>query len=43
VLRDGERWEPLIDGYYLWDKIIDGDPDTDGPFADPPAGVPAVR
>jgi hypothetical protein len=42
VLRDG-AWVPLPDGFYLMDKIIDGDVDTDGPFADPPEGVPTVR
>jgi hypothetical protein len=36
----GGAWKPLIDGYYLMDKIIDGDPDVDGPFDDPPEGVP---
>jgi hypothetical protein len=42
VFRDG-AWVPLPDPFYLMDKIIDGDPDVDGPFPDPPKGVPAVR
>jgi hypothetical protein len=42
VLRDG-TWHPLPDGFYLMDKLIDGDPDFYGPVADPPAGVPPVR
>jgi hypothetical protein len=42
VLR-GDHWEPLPDPWYLMDKLITGDVDTDGPFADPPEGVPAVR
>lgn len=35
----GGVWKPMIDGYYLMDKIIDGDPDIDGPFDAPPEGV----
>jgi hypothetical protein len=37
---DAGVWVPLQDGYYLWGKLITGDVDTDGPFPDPPAGVP---
>ena len=33
-------WRPLIDPWFLMDKIIDGDPDIDGPTEDPPEGVP---
>jgi hypothetical protein len=42
VLHDGV-WVPLPDPWYLMDKIIDGDPEVDGPVADPPEGVPPVR
>jgi hypothetical protein len=38
-LQDG-RLVTLVDGYYVMDRIIDGDPDYDGPFDDPPEGVP---
>jgi hypothetical protein len=41
VRRDG-WWLPLTDGYYLWGKLLSGDVDTDGPFDDPPAGIPAA-
>jgi hypothetical protein len=41
IFRDG-AWQPLHDGFYLIHKIITGDVDTDGPFEDPPAGVPAA-
>ena len=40
IFRDG-KWEPLGgDGFHLADRLIDGDPDYDGPVADPPEGVP---
>jgi hypothetical protein len=39
ILRDG-AWVPLVDGFSLMDRLIDGDPDFDGPVSDPPAGVP---
>jgi hypothetical protein len=39
ALRGG-AWEPLIDGFYLMDKVIDGDPDVTGPMVHPPEGVP---
>jgi hypothetical protein len=33
-------WKPLIDPWYLMDLIMSGDVDLDGPFDDPPEGVP---
>jgi hypothetical protein len=39
----GDEWQPLVDGFYLMDKIIDGDPDVIGPMANPPAGVPELN
>lgn len=41
VLRDG-TWIPLPgDGFGLADRLIDGDPDFDGPVS-LPAGIPAL-
>ena len=34
------RLVTLVDGYYLMDKIMDGDPEVDGPFDELPEGVP---
>lgn len=42
VFRDA-AWQPLPDGFYLMDKLIDGDVDLDGPVPDPPKGVPAFQ
>jgi hypothetical protein len=42
VLR-GDVWLPLPDGFYLADRLLDGDPEFDGPFPDPPAGVLPAR
>jgi len=42
VLR-GETWELLPDPWSLMDRIIDGDPDYDGPTVNPPRGVPRAR
>jgi len=39
---DEGAWVPLLDGYYLWWKLISGDVDTDGPFDVPPDGIPPV-
>jgi hypothetical protein len=39
VLR-GKTWEPLPDPWSLMDMVMDGDPDYDGPTANPPPGVP---
>lgn len=36
----GGAWVPLVNGYYLMDRLITGDVDVDGPFDDPPKGVP---
>jgi hypothetical protein len=36
----GSPWKPLIDGWSLMDKIIDGDPEVSDPVRDPPEGVP---
>jgi hypothetical protein len=33
-------WKPLVDGFYLMDKIIDGDPGVGDPTDEPPEGVP---
>ena len=33
-------WQPMSDGFYLMDKIIDGDPTVSGPAKYPPLGVP---
>ena len=41
LLHDGV-WEPLADGYYLMDMIIDGAPDLSGPVKNPPRGVPTA-
>ena len=38
----GGVWVPLVDGFYLMDKIIDGDPEVTGPVPNPPDGVPAA-
>jgi hypothetical protein len=27
----GGKWEPLVDGYYLMDLVIDGSPELTGP------------
>jgi hypothetical protein len=42
LLRDG-TWEPLADGYFLMDMVIDGNPELTGPVKDPPQGVPPYR
>jgi hypothetical protein len=34
------KWTPLVDGFYLMDMIIDGNPEISGPVLDPPEGVP---
>jgi hypothetical protein len=39
ILIKGE-WRPLIDPWFLMDKIIDGNPDISDPMPDPPEGVP---
>jgi hypothetical protein len=39
----GQVWEPLIDGWYLMDRVIDGEPGLDGPMPNPPDGVPAME
>ena len=39
VFRGGQ-WVPLSDGFFLMDKLITGDVNVDGPFDDPPGGVP---
>ncbi len=39
ILIDG-TWEPLSDGFYLMDMVIDGNPEISGPVRDPPEGVP---
>jgi hypothetical protein len=39
VLR-GKTWEPLPDPWSLMDMVMDGQPDLDGPVANPPRGVP---
>ena len=41
VLR-GDRWEPLPDPWYLMDKVIDGDPEVDGPMKDPRESHPMI-
>ena len=41
VLRDG-AWVPLPDGFYLADRLMGGDVDLDGPFVEPPEGMPSV-
>jgi hypothetical protein len=41
VLR-GKTWELLPDPWSLMDRIIDGDPDYDGPTVNPPRGVPSL-
>ena len=33
-------WRPLIDPYFLADKLIDGDPGVGNPTDEPPEGVP---
>jgi hypothetical protein len=32
----GGAWVPLIDGYFLMDLLIDGDPTITSPWPDPP-------
>ena len=41
MLHDGKS-EPLSDGWYLMDMIMDGNPDLSGPVKSPPKGVPAA-
>jgi hypothetical protein len=38
----GGKWEPLVDGYYLMDLVIDGSPELTGPVKNPPKGVRAA-
>lgn len=39
ILREG-KWHPLVDGYYLMDMIINGQPDLTGPEPALPKGAP---
>ena len=41
ILRE-RKWQPLEDGYYLMDLIINGDPDLEGPVPNPPEGAPTA-
>ena len=35
----GDKWEPLVDGWYLMDMVINGAPDLTGPVGARPEGV----
>lgn len=37
---DGDQWVEVPDGWYLSDRLIDGDPGLSGPFAEAPNGAP---
>jgi len=39
---NSNAWELLPDPWSLMDRIIDGDPDYDGPTVNPPRGVPTA-
>ena len=39
ILING-AWRPLVDPWFLMDKIMDGDPEVGDPTDDPPEGVP---
>jgi hypothetical protein len=39
IFLDG-AWRPLIDPFYLADKLMDGDPGVGDPTDDPPEGLP---